>query len=90
MSLASCIQVSDDGIPDSFTDTSGLTIQFDNFGVVRVSFIVLHKSDSISGGDIEFTINSRNFIGTIDNIVPSELEGTDYKESRITFIGFAC
>ena len=90
MALTRCITSASDGIPDSFTDTTGLTIQFDNLGLARVSFVVVHRSDAISGGDIEFTINSRRFIGTIDSIVTSELEGSDYKESRVTFVGFAC
>ena len=90
MVLTSCIAPTSDGLPDSFTDTTGLTIQFDNFGVARVSFVIIHRSDSISGGDIEFSINSRRFIGTIDSIVTSELEGSNYNESRVTFIGFAC
>lgn len=88
--VGKCIKNSTSGIPPLFTDTTGLTIQFDNLGVVRVSFLVYHLSDSIGGGDVSFTINNRDFTGVIDSIIVSELQGTNYKESRVTFIGFAC
>jgi len=90
MVLTDCISSSVDRLPPIFTDTTGMTIQFDNFGVARVSFVVLHTSEGISGGDVSFTINGRNFEGVIDSIVTSELEGSNYQESRVTFIGFAC
>lgn len=88
--VGKCIKLANANIPPIFTDTTGLTIQFDNLGVARVSFMVIHSSDSIGGGNVSFTINNRTFKGVIDSIVVSELEGTNFKESRVTFVGFAC
>lgn len=90
MSLAKCIRPSGVTVPPIFTDTTGLTIQFDNLGLARVSFVVIHSSDSIGGGSVSFSINNRRFTGVIDSIIPSEIEGTSFKESRVTFVGFAC
>jgi len=91
MSFLSCITNGSDNLPESFADTSTLSIQFDNLGVVTVSFVFVHKSDLGSiQGQTSFSINGRTFTGTINGIVESELQGTDYNESRISFIGIAC
>ncbi len=89
--IFSCIEGGSDQLPSIFTDTSTLTIQYDNLGSASVSFVFLHKSDAVSlAGPVRFSINGRNFVGYVNNISPSELQGTVYKESRISFVGFAC
>jgi len=90
MSL-SCIDSSSVSLPSAFADTSTLSIQFDNLGVATVSFVFVHKRNLGSmSGPVSFQINGRTFTGTINSIVESELQGTDYNESRISFIGVAC
>jgi len=90
MALGDCISAGRNRLSDAFTDTSGLSVQYDNFGVAKVSFSILHKSGMLQGGEVSFVINGRRFTGTIDSILPSDLEGADYTESRVTFIGFGC
>lgn len=85
-----CIVTANDPNPPVFTDTSGLDVQYDNLGVARISFAVLHKSQGLSVGAVTFTINNINYTGNIESIVTTQLEGSDYNESRVTFIGFGC
>lgn len=87
---SSCVENRSYNLPSFFTDTSTLTIQYDNLGAARISFAVLHKADFLNGGPVSFSINGVTFKGFVDTITQTDLPGTVYKESRVTVLAYSC
>lgn len=89
--MISCVTESSYNIPVPFTDTSGLTIDYDNFGTATISFTIIHSSSqALGGGQVTFSINGINFVAYVEAIAPAPIEGTDYFETKIVVKGFGC
>ena len=79
-------------LPQPFIDTTGMTVNYNNYGVVVISFSIITTivAGPPGGGRVSFSLNGIDFIGYVIGISPIPIDGTDYMDSKVVVQGYAC